>query len=247
MNRPCAWAFVVALWFFQSLSTAAAQGFPVPPPSNFQPMSYTAISNLHSSINAAAMVSRATTGDDAVKESSAQRPERRSDRSRSTVVAAVQPVVGTKRLAATYPEATRKRAEQVFQDLLAGYGQIEQQFGIPRRDLAGAVAAFIAGSVMAYQDIDFPDPDFPPLVNQMRQVLSSNVDVATASPAERQEMYEQLAILGTFMATTRMALQSQPNADMTLKLRQTAKGYLEQFLKVDADKVRITSQGLVIH
>ncbi|WP_308807466.1 DUF6683 family protein [Pseudoduganella buxea] len=44
--------------------------------------------------------------------------------------------------------------------MLSGYHKIELQFGIPRNDVGGAVAAFPAGSYMAYRDVDFPDQNF---------------------------------------------------------------------------------------
>jgi hypothetical protein len=150
------------------------------------------------------------------------------------------------KLAAQYPIATHSQAEGLFTNLLTSFHQVESRFGIPPNDVAGAVAAFLAGSYMAYRNIDFPDSDFNPLVAQMREVLAVNAQFVRADSASKREMYEQLAILGMFMASTQMALKDHPNPGMTASLRRAAKGYLEQFLKVDADKVRITSQGLVI-
>jgi hypothetical protein len=150
------------------------------------------------------------------------------------------------KIAASYPESFRREAERVFRELLTGYGKIEQQFGIPKHDVAGSVAAFVAGSYMAYRNVDFPDEHFKPLVAQMRQIIGSNPDFAKASNAEKQEMYEQMAILGMFMATTQMALKEKPNPQISANVRQAAKGYMEQFLKTDADRVQITAQGLVL-
>lgn len=150
-------------------------------------------------------------------------------------------------LAAHYPPSHRAEAEQTFNTLLQGYGKIEQQFGVPRHDLAGAVAAFFAGSVMAYNNADFPDQYFKPLVAQMRGMLASNPGFAQASDAERQQMYEQMAIVGMFMATTQMALKQRPDPEMAAKLRAVGQGYLEKFLQTDAARVRITAQGLAIN
>lgn len=76
---------------------------------------------------------------------------------------------------------------------------------------------------MAYRDVDVSDQNFLPLVNQMRQVLASNADFAHASNAGKQE-YEQVAH----------------------NMQRAAKGYLEQFLKTDADRVQLTESGLVL-
>ena len=150
------------------------------------------------------------------------------------------------RLAANYPPASRVEAQRLFSELLDGYAKIEQQFDVPKYDVAASVAAFLAGSYMAYHNVDFPDENFKPLISQMRQVVVSNPDFLKATNAERQELYEQMAILGMFMATTQMALKEKPNPQIAANMRQAAKGYLEQFLKTDANNVEITPQGLVI-
>lgn len=149
-------------------------------------------------------------------------------------------------LANTYPGAQREAARRTFNDLLDGYRAIEQRFDLPAGDLAGAVAAFVAGSFMAYRDTDFPDASFGPLVAQMRDVLAATPEFAAASSAEIQESYEQMAILGMFMATTQMALQQRPDPALRVRLRAAARGYLEQFLNTDAERLRITAAGLAL-
>jgi hypothetical protein len=136
--------------------------------------------------------------------------------------------------------------EKIFRELLSGYRQIERQFGLPRQDLAGAVAAFLAGSYMGYRNADFPDRHFPPLVEQMRGIIASDPGYAKVSTAARQEMYEQMAILGMFMANAQMALRQRPDPQIEARVRAAGKAYLEQFLKTDADRVQITAQGLVV-
>jgi hypothetical protein len=66
------------------------------------------------------------------------------------------------------------------------------------------------------------------------------------STAARQEMYEQMAILGMFMANAQMALRQRPDSQIEARVRAAGKAYLEQFLKTDADRVQITAQGLVL-
>ena len=166
--------------------------------------------------------------------------------SRASTVVADQPASYAARLARTYPASQRAEAQRLFEELLAGYRAIEGRFGIPRNDLAGALAAFLAGSTMAYRNEDFPDEQFKPLVEQMRRILGNNADFLRASEVQRREMYEQLAILGMFMATTQMALRKQRDAQLAQKTQAAAKGYLEQFLNTPAERVQITAQGLVL-
>lgn len=150
------------------------------------------------------------------------------------------------KLSRTYPPPLRAEARRAFEALLVGYKRIEDQFGIPRNDMAGAVAAFIAGSYMAYNNADFPDAKFRPLVTQMRQIIGESAEFAAASVAEKQETYDQLATLGMFMATTQMALKQTPNVDVQARLRTASAEYLKNFLNVDASRVRITADGLSI-
>lgn len=150
------------------------------------------------------------------------------------------------RLVYAYPQASRSSIRATFEQLLDGYAKIEQQFNVPRNDVAGAVAAFIAGSYMAYHDVDFPDEHFKPLVMQIHRTISVDPQFAKASNAEKQELYEQMAIVGMFLATTQMALKVKPNPQVAAAMKQAAKGYLEQFLKTDADRVEISGHGLVL-
>jgi hypothetical protein len=150
------------------------------------------------------------------------------------------------KIASNYPAPARAEAERVFRDLLGKHPQLMRQLGAPAHDLAAGVATFVAGSWMAYRNVDLPDEHFKPLVSQMRQIIGSNPDFAKATSADKQEMYEQMAILGMFMATTQMALKEKPNPPVAANLKQAAKGYLEQFLKTDAERVQITARGLVL-
>lgn len=148
------------------------------------------------------------------------------------------------RMAQHYPVADRAEAERVFDNMLSGYGQIARQLGVPQNDVAGAVAAFIAGSWMAYHDKDVADADFPTLVAQMREVLRSTPEFVNAPVARKQDLYEQLAILGTTMALTRAQLQQQPNAAQSARMKAAAGSYLTGFLKMDPDKLVIDRNGL---
>jgi hypothetical protein len=80
----------------------------------------------------------------------------------------------------------------------------------------------------------------------MRVVVNGNPAFTRASPSARREMYEQMAILGMFMASTQMALKQQPDAAVAARMKRAAKGNLERFLGADADRVQITAAGLLI-
>lgn len=152
-----------------------------------------------------------------------------------------------RQLAQQMPPARRAEAEKAFVQLLGAYHQIEARFGIPRNDVGGAVAAFIAGGLMAYRNQDFPDAHFKPLVEQMRGILAADPSWAQASVAAKQDMYEQLAIIGMLVANTQIGLARRSDAQALAAMQAASKNYLEQFLKVDASKVRIDGRGLSVN
>lgn len=157
-----------------------------------------------------------------------------------------QPAASARQLAQRYNPAQRHQIENAFVQAFEGYQKIEAQFGIPKGDLAGGVAAFIAGNYIAYRNLDFPDKDFPPLVEQIRDALTANPAVSRASASDKRQAYEQLAMVGMFMAVSREALKRKPDPKVEANFRETARANLEQFLKTDADRVQITERGLVI-
>lgn len=162
----------------------------------------------------------------------------------ATVVPAAGPPQAPRQLAQAYPAARRDEAERLFSDLLQRYRSIEQRFDIPHRDLAGALAAFIAGNHMAYHGAPFPDAHFKPLVAQMRRLLAAQPGIARAPAAERQQAWEQLAILGMFMAGAQIAQQRQPDAQQATRLREAGGANLQRLLAVAPDQVLIGPEGL---
>ncbi|MFN4191645.1 MAG: DUF6683 family protein [Tabrizicola sp.] len=147
-------------------------------------------------------------------------------------------------LAAHYPANRRGEAEAVFVELLSRYHQVEQQFGIPVGDLGGALAAFVAGNWMALNDKGFPDALFPPLVDQMRALLSAQPGLAEAPEADLRDMYHQLVIVGMLMASTQMGLQRAPDPATASRMHEAAGEYLRQMFKTDPDLLQLGPNGL---
>jgi hypothetical protein len=172
------------------------------------------------------------------------RPPAQPAATATLVPPAAHPSSAPGELAEAYPAEQRGEIAQAFGELLRGYRKIEQQFGIPRDDMAGAVAALIAGSWMAYRNRDFPDANFPPLVAQMRGILAANPGFRNASAVEKRETFDRMVILGTLMATAQMAQKQHPDPRAAANTREAARGYLEQFLQTDAERIELNAQGL---
>lgn len=58
-----------------------------------------------------------------------------------------------KKLAKKFPKEQRKDWQRVFSLSLKTYYKIEKKLKIPKRDIAGAIAAYIDGNYMAYHNI----------------------------------------------------------------------------------------------
>lgn len=210
---------------------------------------YAATGAQYSSFVASSFVNQSIVNGAMLKNSEATRSASKRDSQDATSTLApraLPPGATSHELAARYPAAQRGQIERAFNEAFAGYHNLEAKFGIPRHDVAGAVAAFVAGNYMAYRDVDFPDEQFLPLVAQLRSVLASNPVFTRASAADKRQLYEQMAIVGTFMAVTREAFKRNPNPQAERNFRQAAQANLEQFLKTDANRLQISDSGLVI-
>lgn len=151
-----------------------------------------------------------------------------------------------RQLAQAMPAAQREQMARVYLQSFDTWRQLERKLGLPANDVAGAVAAFVAGNYMAYRNVEVPDATYHRLVAQMRSALADSRGFARASPSDKRMLYEQMAMVGTFMAVARMSFQQQPNPAAEQNFRESAAANLEAALKVPADQVRITESGLTL-
>ena len=99
---------------------------------------------------------------------------------------------------------------------------------------------------MGFHNTSFPDQNFMPLVKQMRAVLASQPGLMESPEADRRDMYDQMAIIGMMLAGTQMGLEQRPDAATAKKMREAAKGYLQELFKVPADQITIGNNGVAL-
>jgi len=158
----------------------------------------------------------------------------------STLAPAVGRSTTAAELAARYPAAQRAQLTKVFEDSLSGFEKVSDHLRQPRDDMAVALAAFLVGNYCALHGQDLPsDEDFVALVHRLHASLVASPAFKQATPAHKRQAYEQLAMVGMFMNTARMALQQTPNPQAEGHFRDSAKANLEQLLKVPADRIEI--------
>lgn len=91
---------------------------------------------------------------------------------------------------------------------------------------------------------ELPDAHFKTLALQMQQVLSAHEPLKAVSATDKRKMFEQLAMVGTFMALAQSSLHQHPDANAEPNLKQSARENLVQLLNVSADRIHIGADGL---
>jgi hypothetical protein len=148
-------------------------------------------------------------------------------------------------LAQRFPAAHRAAMTKAFEESFVFWQKLETQLGLTPDDVGAATAAFIAGNYAAFMQQQVPDEDFKTLVTQMQGLLARNAAFTQSSPTAKRAMYEQLAMVGTFMAVYREQLKQKPNANEEINFRNAAKANLEAGLGIAVERIQIGRQGLV--
>ena len=141
------------------------------------------------------------------------------------------------------PAAQRAKLEKVYGQLMPGYHELERKLGWPQDDVAGAMAAVLAGNYMAMTGTELSDASVTAAGNQLRASAAVQNLLTQLSLADRRRLYEQCAMLGTFMALANQAARQQP-ANVAANLRQSAHENLRVLLGDAADTLRFTDRGL---
>lgn len=149
-------------------------------------------------------------------------------------------------LAQRFPAAQRGAMTKAYEESFAFWQKLETRLGLTPNDVAAGVAAFIAGNYTAFMQQQVADEDFKSLVAQMRGQLAQNAAFAQSSPATRRAMFEQLAMVGTFMVVYREHLNRQPNAGEETNFRNAARANLEAALGLPVERIQIGQQGLAM-
>lgn len=162
---------------------------------------------------------------------------------RQPTLASPQVARSAAELAQAAPAPQRARLEKVYGELMLGYHQLERKLGWPVDDLAGAMAALLAGNYMAMTGTVLSDASVSAAGHQLRASASVQALMARLSPVERRRLYEQCAMLGTFMALANSTRQQQ-SAEAAAGLRASARANLHAVLGDAAEGLRFTDRGI---
>jgi hypothetical protein len=150
------------------------------------------------------------------------------------------------KMAVNFPKEHQEKLELAFNESYQLYLKLESNVGIPKGDVAGAVAGFIIANYEAVNDrkIIVSKNEILTVANQIRVSLASNADFAKASMADKQNMYEQMGTIAAFVTIANNTFKQHPNPEGEKNLHNMASTLLEKFLKMPANKVKINKSGL---
>lgn len=155
---------------------------------------------------------------------------------------AAQPVAPAL-LARLHPSPKARPAMAVlYQRCLAHYRQ-HLQHGAAQDDAGLAAACFVLANLAAVHGLQPDDGDLQRVERQLRTRIAP---VWLAAPlADRQSACEQFAVIGVLVAESAAQARGQGAAALAA-VRQAARGYLAQGFGLDADRVQLGGQGLVL-
>lgn len=173
----------------------------------------------------------------------ATRPDARRTTPPSLPLAPPQADRNAAELAMAAPAAQREKLQGIYARLMPSYQQIEHKLGWPKDDVAGAVAALIAGNYMVMTDTTLSDPLVAAAGDQLRNSASMQETLGKLTAHDRRRLYEQSAMLGTFMALAHMSRRQQ-SQEVQVNLRNSARQTLELLLGDRVDKLQFTPSGI---
>lgn len=154
---------------------------------------------------------------------------------------------GLEAIVALYPSKQRAEVRKLYQQIYSSYPQVAKSLGIPTNDMASGLASLIAGSYMAYTNTSLKDSYVKPLANQFRSSMQEVAEFNSVSDSDKKMIYDQMVLMGMLLAMTQSELEKNPNPKMEAQMRRAGKQVLEGVLKVKADRIRLTANGLTIN
>ncbi len=148
-------------------------------------------------------------------------------------------------LAQRFPSAQRDPMAQAYLQSFDVYRKLEAKFGWSPNDVAGALAAFVVGNYMVLNGSDVPDAEFAAVADQLRRDPKINTTFSGQPSQTLRTMYEQSAMVGTFMALAQMSQKTTPQPPaQQANLRDSARANLKQVLGTDPERLQISAQGM---
>lgn len=153
--------------------------------------------------------------------------------------------VNASELATHFAPTARARMKAVYLQSYDAFLKLHSKLGLADGDVANAISAYIAGNYMVLHQVGIDDPVYLKLVSQIRSGLQHNPGFLKVPTPRKRKLYEQTAMVGTFMAMARMSQGTVPQDQAVVRnLRDSAKANLEMALGGAAATLRIDAGGM---
>jgi hypothetical protein len=150
--------------------------------------------------------------------------------------------------------AARSQALALYQRCLLHYRQkVQPRMQTPapadaasdktQDDVGRAAAYFVLANLSAVTGVEPEVQTLPAVERQLRYLLSNTQAWQHTDLAQRQALFEQLALLGVLVNESRLVAQQQ-GAAAIVHVQQAARAYLQQLLGLDADLLSVSVRGL---
>jgi hypothetical protein len=165
-----------------------------------------------------------------------------------TVERAPEPIAPS-RLSRAHPggAAARERARALYERCLRHYRSVLRPQDEPtgRDDAGAAVAAFVAANLAALQGEAVTPRTLRALERQLHGITRVSSGWKGAPLVERQAYFEQMALLAVLVGES--AVQAGPQGpEAVARVRQAARGYLQQLLGLEPDHLTLGPDGLAV-
>lgn len=141
----------------------------------------------------------------------------------------------------------QREYEQNFSKLLEYYESYVQERQWQLHDVAHAISYYIGASYYVYSGKDLDAQQAWGVYNNVSQVLTQNKVLQNLNDAQKQEMYEAMAIQGALPLLGYNISVEQGDKSGIAKFREDAKQNLEKLFGVSAAKLQLTAQGITIN
>lgn len=165
------------------------------------------------------------------------------------VVARARTPMAPMRLAASQPGDVKARAQAsaVYHRCLEAYrkGVRPQDNELGVDDAGAAVAFFVAANLEALHGVKASPEVLLGVERQLIRIVRASWRWEDISVAERQFLFEQMAVLGVFVAGLWERAPTQGQAAIA-NVRAIARRYLQQFLGLNPDMLALDENGLSV-
>jgi hypothetical protein len=171
-----------------------------------------------------------------------------TDQAALMVERAASPVAPA-RLASAHPGGSEAQAQAcaLYERCLSHYREVVRahEAAPSHDDVGAAVACFVAANMQALHGVKATPAMRLQLERQLSGVTLRSAAWDEASARERQNYFEQMAILAVLIdASSAQAVHQGPAA--VANVQRAARGYLQQLLGLNADQLRLGASGLTL-